>query len=626
MDINSRAQGVGSWNWPLLLSVVLLNICLPSLVLSYGVFLVHSTELGIPLWLGLSTPAIFVLTYGLTQCWCRDAADTWGGPVGYRVIATVGLMLVVASLILCVFVPYYFQPCVYGVLGGFGSSLISAQVDAVIFDTYDTNLSIIRGICFAGQAIGQSLFPHILSALIETYEYSYSYMVLAGIILQTLPGIMLLKVSERTKRPLSFSRYSDKTYAIFNNEGMNGYVNELQLHDLSTKSWQSPSDDNLHRDENGGELEYDNEANVTITPPPSPEEKRRNIFGVEILPEIPEESEDSEDEFDDDVNEIDTDKSNKKRFSLAIKRLSTIGDSFDEYIVKQIRRDSVQTEYDGSDNNKEYSEIEVTYDTISPVTDIQREKIFNSFSFRCQSAYASMRRRMRMPSYRVYRLRRRLVYVMYSINDTFIKPLSRSLSCWRFYPALMMCFCKLSLSAVSLVLMPLIATQVKPKISMTETNFLISLHGFTWICFLLCTPWLAQTPKRNFKYVAVFGLIISTGASFVLAEANNHDYYSIGCVVAGIGYGAITSCWETSVQDFVGARKWPKFHSTLETLSSTILTLFVVGLCFIVEQEGGLQRSMFVLGVILAAITFVWCIIAAVAIYVTKVRSLIRGR
>lgn len=378
-------------------------------------------------------------------------------------------------------------------------------------------MGFVRGLCFAGQAIGQSLFPHILTGLIETFEYSYSYMVYAGIMLQTLPAIMLLKVDDKIRRPASYTRYTDKTYAIFNNEGMNGYTNELQLHDLSRKCWQSPSDDNLHRHDEGDELDNDRYVNVTITPPPSPEEKRRNIFGVEILPEIPEESEESEDDseesdgdYEESTNNVDN---NRKRFSFAIKRLSTIGDSFDDYITKQIRRDSEQTESDTFES-KEYSEIEVTYDTISPVTDIQREKVFNSFSFRCQSAYASLRRKMRMPSYRVYRLKRRTVYLMYNINDTFIKPLTRSLSCWRFYPALMLCFCKLTLSAVSLVLMPMIASQVKPKISMTETNFLISLHGFTWICFLLCTPWLAQTPKRNFKYVTVMGLMVSTIATF----------------------------------------------------------------------------------------------------------------
>jgi hypothetical protein len=379
-------------------------------------------------------------------------------------------------------------------------------VDAVIFDTYDTHLGIVRGLCFVGQAIGQSLFPHILTIIIEYYEYSYSYMIIAGIMLQTLPAIMFLRVDENIKRQVSYSRYADKTYAIFNNEGLNGYT-ELQLNDLSAKSWQSPSDDNLHSNDLDDEYDEDNDSTyATITPPPSPEEKRRNIFGVEILPEIPEESEESEDERA--LNEKDNVK--KKRFSMAIKRLSTIGDSFDEYITKQIRRDSGQPV---EPENKEYSEVEVTYDTISPITEMEREKVFNSFSFRCQSAYANMKRKIRMPSYRMYRLKRRLTYVMYNINDTFIKPLIRSLSCWRFYPSLMICFSRLLLS-VFLVLLPLIASEIQPKISKTETNFLTSLHGFTWICFLLCTPWLAQTAKRNFKYVAVIGLCVSTAASF----------------------------------------------------------------------------------------------------------------
>lgn len=329
--------------------------------------------------------------------------------------------------------------------------------------------------------------------------------------LQTLPAIMLLKVDETIKRPVSISRYTDKTYAIFNNEVMNGYTAELQLHDMSRKCWKSPSDDNLHRE---GEFynedgEYDNDNYATITPPPSPEEKRRNIFGVEILPEIPEESEDSDATDDNESNKNDYNQKNKKRLSNAIKRLSTIGDSFDEYITKQIRRDS-QTD----NESRDYTEVDVTYDIISPVTDIQREKVFNSFSFRCQSAYAGLRRRLRMPSYRVYRLRRRLLFLMYSINDTFIKPLTRSLSCWRFYPSLILCFSKLSLTAVSLVLLPVIAVQVKPKISASELNFMFSLHGFTWLCFLLSTPWLAQTPKRNFKYITVIGLIISAAACF----------------------------------------------------------------------------------------------------------------
>ncbi|XP_053600079.1 uncharacterized protein LOC128669343 [Plodia interpunctella] len=620
MEIHRLSEG-STWNWPLLGSVVVLNVCVPSLVLAYGVFLVNSLDLGVPLWLGLSTPAIFIFSYSLTQCWCRDAADSWGGPVGYRVMASLGLLLVVTSLLLCAFLPYHLQPYIYGVLGGCGSSLISAQVDAVVFETYDTRLALVRGICFGAQAVGQSIFPHIITAFMNCYGYPFSFIVLSGVMLQTLPAILFLKIDESIKRPVPLSRYTDKTYAIFNNEVMKGYTNELQLHDLNKKCWKSPQDDNVHREELLDDVQYDNDVNVTITPPPSPEEKRRNIFGVEILPEIPEESEDS-DESDADDASTNANKS-KKQFSNALKRLSTLGDSFDEYITKQIRRDS-QTDRDSE--SREYTEVEVTYDTVSPVTDIQREKIFNSFSFRCQSAYASFKRRMRMPSYRVYRLKRRLLFMMYSINDTFVKPLSRSLSCWRFYPALLLCFSKLSLTAITLVLLPVIASQVKPKISSTEANFMFSLHGFTWMCILLSTPWLAQTPKRNFKYVTLIGLLISTVACFVLSIATNHDLFSIGCVVGGLGYGALTSCWETAVQDFVGLRKWPKFHSALETLSGTLLFVFWVGLSFVVDQDGGVQYAMFIQSSILAGITLVWVILAAVSLYFTKVRSLRFGR
>ncbi|XP_013134817.1 PREDICTED: uncharacterized protein LOC106100497 [Papilio polytes] len=617
MEVDARSSGA-NWRWSLLFSVVFLNICLPSLVLAYGVFWLHLTSLDVPAWLGLSTPTIYLLTFGLTQCWFREAADSWGGSTGYRAMAAVGITVTVASLLACAFVPLYLQPFIYGVFGGLGSSLISAQMDAVIFETYDSRLAIVRGICSTGQAVGQSLFPHIISVLINYYGYSFSFIVLAGIILQALPAVLFLKIDESVRRS-GASRYSDfyKNYTGFQNDGAdNYYTAELQLIDLSKKSWKNPSDDNLHREDE--EVEEDAEIAGTITPPPSPEEKRRNIFGVDILPDIPEESEESEDDIEQASNVKSS--NNQRRFSLAIKRLSTLGDNLDEYITKQIRKDS--KEDCSNHNNREHSEIEVTYDHISPITEIHREKVLNTFSFRYQSMVTNIKRRFWIPSYRMYRVKRRLLYLMYNINDTFIKPLTRSLSCWRFYPALLLNFAKLCLTAVFLSLIPMIAQQVRPKISMFETNFLLSLHGFTWICFLLSTPWLAQTPKRNFKYVAVFGLITSTIACFVFAETNNHDSFAIGCVISGLGYGAVTSCCETAVQDFVGARKWPKFQSTLETLSASLLSLFVVGLSFIVGQEHGYQYSMFIIGIVLSAVTILWLVLALISLYDTKLKYL----
>lgn len=376
-----------------------------------------------------------------------------------------------------------------------------------MFETYDTRLGLIRGLCFTGQAVGQSIFPHVLYMLIQFYGYQFSYILLAAIILQTLPAVLILKVDE-AKKSSYFTRYKElsQTFMVYQNDALdNFYGTELQLHSLSKKCWKSPSDDNLHRVE---DIDYD-DGNVieTITPPPSPEEKRRNIFGVEILPEIPEESEDETD--DQSISSVNI---NKKRLSFAIKRLSTLGDNIDGCIINQVRKDSKSS--NDVNDSKDYSELEVTYETISPTTDIQTEKIFNSFGFRCRSAYVNMKRKLWIPSYRVYRIRRRILYLMYNINDTFFKPLTRSLSCGKFYPALLLSFTKLCLMAIGIVYLPMIGLQMQPKLAMLETNFFMSLHGFTWICFLLSTPWLAQTPKRNFKYVAVGGLIISTCACF----------------------------------------------------------------------------------------------------------------
>ncbi|CAK1551951.1 unnamed protein product [Leptosia nina] len=617
MDFDGSQKGAG-WRWPLILSVIFLNICLPALVLSYGVLWVHSlSNFEAPLWLGFLTPSILMVTYNLTQCWFREAADSWGGSVGYRVLASIGLLFVIGGLILCAFIPYYLQAVVYGVLCGLGSSLISAQVDAVIFETYDSHIIIVRGSGFLGQAVGLSIFPHILTALIDTYGYGHAYVVLAGIMLQSLVAIMFLHIDENVRRPATFSRYKDlsQAYIVYKNEAMDHfYGTELQLHHKNNKSWKNPSDDNVRfdvelNDDDGFILE-------TITPPPSPEEKRRNIFGIDILPQIPEESEESDTEEIVPVTD-----NNKKRLSVAIKRLSTLGDSIDGCITHQVRKDS-QPKGETNDSNASTEFFEVKYDTITPMTDIQTEKLLNTFSFRCQSAYRSVKRKLWIPSYRMYRIKRRLTYLLYSINDTFIKPLTRSLSCAKFYPALLLSFSRLSLLTICLVLLPMLASEVQPKISILEMNFLMTLHGFTWICFLLCTPWLAQTPKRNYKYVTIFGLLVSTASAFVLAADNNHDSYSIGCVIAGFGYGAVTSCWEGTVQDYVGARKWPKVHSALETLSATLLAVFVAGISFVVEKENGLKLVMFILGITLAVITILWVVIGAVSIYLTKVKSL----
>lgn len=97
-------------------------------------------------------------------------------------------------------------------------------------------------------------------------------------------------------------------------------------------------------------------------------------------------------------------------------------------------------------------------------------------------------------------------------------------------------------------------------------------------------------------------------------------------MISGFGYGAITSCWETTVQDFVGPRKWPKIQSTLETVSGSLLVIFFVGICFVVENEKGLQEVMFILGIVLLGITTIWLFLVIVSMCVSKIRAVRLGR
>lgn len=53
-----------------------------------------------------------------SECWFREAADTWGGTIGYRLMASIGLMIIVFSLFICAFIPSHIQPFVYGIFGG----------------------------------------------------------------------------------------------------------------------------------------------------------------------------------------------------------------------------------------------------------------------------------------------------------------------------------------------------------------------------------------------------------------------------------------------------------------------------------------------------------------------------
>lgn len=370
--------------------------------------------------------------------------------------------------------------------------MVSAQVEAVALDTYDTKVEAVAGLSYVGQAIGQAVFPYIVTVFVEKYGYSSTYILLAAIITQTLPFIMFLKVDESEKR-ISYSRYSDlaKAYAVFDNNAYEVQINELYI----KKNWKSPDDTDHNENFNDEEFDSVSMDVEMATPPPSPEEKRRNMFGVEIMPEIPEETEGNSGEED-----ALTEK-NKNQVYIGLKRLSSFSDCFDDYITRHNNIDYSSEESSSQDYN-------LSNRNMSNLTKSKTQQ-----TLRTPRRFTKLRQRWISP-YKYYTISKIIRHFFYNFNDTFIKPLTRSLVCWRFYPVLMLAFCKYSSVAVTLVLLPLIDLELNPDTSMLEVNFMMTLHGCSWIFFLLCTPWLVQMRKKNYKYLLVIALATYAAAAF----------------------------------------------------------------------------------------------------------------
>lgn len=112
----------------------------------------------------------------------------------------------------------------------------------------------------------------------------------------------------------------------------------------------------------------------------------------------------------------------------------------------------------------------------------------------------------------------------------------------------------------------------------------------------------------------------------MVSQSNSHDSFSVGCIVAGFGFGAVTYCYETTIQHFVGVRKWPKIQSTLETLTGMFLAVFVICLSYLSPKDKNIQTWYVILGCVQISIFVVWLIIAIVMFIKTTMKKVQLGK
>lgn len=409
---------------------------------------------------------------------------------------------------------------------GTGSSLVISQIDFVITDLFQVNINRVRLLGQYGQALGQCTMPYLAMVLFHFYGHSMGYLLLSCSVLQLLPVILFLKTAtiQQPKAVLQQRSYV-RAYSLFEDDmSVASGLNDVQLVDLTKKSWKSPSDENLAEQIEEFEEDPDVEEYENVNESTTTENKTKNLYGVDILPQILEESENSD--TDGEENESsDSHKSgtvkvrDKKKVNDDIKRLSVISDKLDEIIIKsempepsEGMKNNLTKMSDGvpnlskmGDGKSEYSIVRRTSNSMDWLNDTSHlEYSRNTLpDFRCCCS-----------SYNCYRIKRKFRNAFDYLREIFIRPLKLALKTVQFYPALLLKVCSIFIPCCLSSLVALLANDVNPTLSIAELGFVLSVHGIAWLAFLILFPWMTAIPKSKYKYIAAFGCFVSAFGSF----------------------------------------------------------------------------------------------------------------
>nr|CAD7263557.1 unnamed protein product [Timema shepardi] len=348
------------WSWVALAAAFLVQLVVPSILPAYGVLLIpliedHTISLFNSIWI----PVIYISVWTFSEQLCRKAVD---GRRNGKYIALTGVLVSAGGWA----TGAYFQKAPlrvlgWGIMGGLGTSLVTAQTEATLECHFPSRNGLVQGVQNLGAALGQFAMPLVMYGFLTLYGPKGAPLMQAGVVLHAALGAVLLvppravKVEARwVGRPRSVSVIReteeleiDEVINQLYDEGfttavkfvnditelsrardqgeVTGYVVELSrtpsntsptcshhqpgfatlrifdvrisdallvgsdspLLSLTGKSWKNPSMDDP-------DCDHFEENFFKPTGSPTSVCRRKNAFGVDILPEIPEEGEEDE--------------------------------------------------------------------------------------------------------------------------------------------------------------------------------------------------------------------------------------------------------------------------------------------------------------------------------------------
>ncbi|GFS67864.1 MFS domain-containing protein [Nephila pilipes] len=139
-----------------------------------------------------SIPFIIGSTF---KCLVGPLAGYLANTLGFRPVIAFGCILASIGIGTCYFSPNIQLICfLWGILFGLGCSMATSMLPQVINLHFKKHASKANGLSLAGISVAGFILSPIVTALLDTYGLSGTYLVLSAIILNSLPASLLIRV------------------------------------------------------------------------------------------------------------------------------------------------------------------------------------------------------------------------------------------------------------------------------------------------------------------------------------------------------------------------------------------------------------------------------------------------
>ncbi|KAG8232235.1 hypothetical protein J437_LFUL011788 [Ladona fulva] len=578
-----------------------------SVLWSYGVLLSSMVEhddirFSVALW----TPALFLATVCLTDPWCRlpvikgssgkrrKAIATWM----LRPISVAGILLVCGALAVTPFIrPRELHLLTFGVLSGLGSSLALTQSELLMDQYFPPRRKRRRQrvLCLAcirfGSSLSQFVSPLLMMAVIGSYGRHQAPLLHSGYVLHALIAAALIKFRSNgsTKanvrlRSMSYSKMEeddgteDTEWRCGPHRISEGEILLPFEEDLAGRSWKNPAKDettsyDLKDDDDDIDaedaLESANEPASNILGQP----KRRNCYGVEILPQIPEETE------EEDSGDARQNKRSSRRLTITLPNNNN--------------NHKVPSEVDNPSNGSNFHNGNYLPDTPTSASSTTF-LITPNKSLRKYKRWKWRRRKWRRR--RVKKEEEDMGEEEEGIDEVKRGPFCcvrevldpRGFCKGSFYPALALSTSSKLGNLVFFSMVPHVARLLGK--SKNDCTLLVALAGFSSLLMAAVLPLISfPSPKTKVagffaprtckKFTYSIGSIISAIALFLLSRCDTYDRLTLASLLFGIGSGATADTAGSVLHVAYGG--WESVSGSrglINTLSSFIIIGFTASI------------------------------------------------